>query len=91
MKSNRHVPARLLANEAFHAIDRYSLGSPEEAEYAAGELYPAYQSTQGALEWLAANQERVVHKNLARERASRHKLLERKKNESKNQGKRKRR
>jgi len=91
MKSNRYVPERLLADEDFQPIEQYSLGSPEEAEFAARELYPAYESTPGALEWLADNHRRAAQAAIAHERASRRKLLERKKNENKNRGKRKRR
>ena len=39
--------------EEFPPVQSYSLGSPEEAEFAVRELYPAYESTPGALEWLA--------------------------------------
>jgi tetratricopeptide (TPR) repeat protein len=91
MKSNRYVPERLLADEDFQPIEQYSLGSPEEAEFAARELYPAYEATPGALEWLADNHHRAAQAAIVHKRASRRKLLERKKSENKNRGKRKRR
>jgi tetratricopeptide (TPR) repeat protein len=53
-KVNPHVPKRLLAEER---VDRrseaYSLGSEEEAAYCSDTCRRAWQSTPGALEWLA--------------------------------------
>jgi len=53
-RANAYVPEYLLQEGPFPTPYRYSLGSREEAIIAAGELRPAFQRTEGAIEWLAA-------------------------------------
>jgi tetratricopeptide (TPR) repeat protein len=91
IKANRFVPERLLTDEDFQPIQSYSLGSPEEAEFAAEQLFPAFQSTPGALQWLADNHAQAARSAIIHDRAARRKQLERKKNESKKRSNRKRR
>jgi hypothetical protein len=54
-KVNPHVPKRLLAEEPDdRRSETYSVGSEEEAAYCSDTCRRAWQSTPGALEWLAS-------------------------------------
>jgi tetratricopeptide (TPR) repeat protein len=63
---NSHVPEILLEDEPLSVPPYYSPGSPEEALVCVHEIRPAFQQTDGAIEWLAAEYQRWDREREAR-------------------------
>lgn len=72
-RTNPHVPEYLLEDGILPMPDHYSPGEPDEALVCAQELRPAYRSTAGATEWLAAEWRRREKQLDARRRELRRK------------------
>jgi len=78
-RTNSHVPEFLLQDEELPMPEHYSPGSPEEAILCAEQLRPAFETTEGALEWLAAEHEQRQKRILARHKEQRRKERRQKK------------
>ncbi|MBI1902529.1 MAG: tetratricopeptide repeat protein, partial [Planctomycetia bacterium] len=72
-RTNRYVPEYLLEDGPLPVPDHYSPGDPDEALVCTEELRPAYRSTPGATEWLAAEWRRREKELDARRRNLRRK------------------